>query len=61
MDIVTYVLARNYLNNQKGAQNGIAPITDGALVLPSYTTELRPSVSVAGSIIFDSTLGYCIL
>ena len=61
MDIVTLTLAKKYLDNQKGAENGVASIANGALVLPSYTTALRPEVSVAGSIIFDSTLGYCIL
>lgn len=61
MDIVTLTLAKKYLDNQKGAENGVASIVNGALVLPSYTTALRPEVSVAGSIIFDSTLGYCIL
>lgn len=59
MDIVTLTLAKKYLDSQNGAENGV--IVNGALVIPSYTTALRPEVSVAGSIIFDSTLGYCIL
>ena len=61
MDLVSYMLAKKYFVSQKGASNGVAAISNGALVLPSYTTILRPTVTTAGSVIFDTTLGKCIV
>lgn len=61
MDLVTLALAKKHLEDQKGAADGVAAILDGALVFPAYTTILRPTVTTAGSVIFDSTLGRCIL